>query len=171
MIQITYESLNPQPATASEQQRRGPQPATASVRRDSNGAVVTFLGTTRRTSMGKTVLYLEYEGYVPMAMKKLREIAESRLNGPTSGTIQDISILHRIGRLEIEDNGYQPGGGGSVAGGHIGRKPSRPAATWWTGSRRRCPSGRRKSSRMGKSGWGSPQRVDAVPRGDCRSRD
>ena len=87
MIQITYESLNPQPATAS-------------VRRDSNGAVVTFLGTTRRTSMGKTVLYLEYEGYVPMAMKKLREIADEVSD---KWPIQDISILHRIGRLEIED--------------------------------------------------------------------
>ena len=87
MIQITYESLNPRPATAS-------------VRRDSNGAVVTFLGTTRRTSMGKTVLYLEYEGYVPMALKKLREIADEVSD---KWPIQDISILHRIGRLEIED--------------------------------------------------------------------
>ena len=78
----------------------GPQPATASVRRDSNGAVVTFLGTTRRTSMDKTVLYLEYEGYVPMALKKLREIADEVAQ---RWPIQDISILHRIGRLEIED--------------------------------------------------------------------
>ena len=83
MIEITHTSpLNPQPATAS-------------VRRDSNGAVVTFLGTTRRTSMGKTVLYLEYEGYVPMALKKLREIADEVSD---KWPIQDISILHRIGR-------------------------------------------------------------------------
>ena len=87
MIEITHEPLNPQPATAS-------------VRRDSNGAVVTFLGTTRRTSMDKTVLYLEYEGYVPMALKKLREIADEVAQ---RWPIQDISILHRIGRLEIED--------------------------------------------------------------------
>ena len=87
MIEITHDPLDPQPATAS-------------VRRDSNGAVVTFLGTTRRTSMGKTVLYLEYEGYVPMAMKKLREIADEVSD---KWPIQDISILHRIGRLEIED--------------------------------------------------------------------
>ena len=87
MIEITHEPLDPQPATAS-------------VRRDSNGAVVTFLGTTRRTSMDKTVLYLEYEGYVPMALKKLREIADEVAQ---KWPIQDISILHRIGRLEIED--------------------------------------------------------------------
>ena len=87
MIEITHDPLDPQPATAS-------------VRRDSNGAVVTFLGTTRRTSMDKTVLYLEYEGYVPMALKKLREIADEVAQ---KWPIQDVSILHRIGRLEIED--------------------------------------------------------------------
>ena len=58
MIEITRNALDPQPITASG-------------RRDSNGAVVTFLGTTRRTSEGKTVLYLEYEAYEPMALKKL----------------------------------------------------------------------------------------------------
>ena len=77
-----------------------PQEVTALVRKNSNGAVVTFLGTTRRTSMGKNVLYLEYEGYVPMALKKLREIADEVSD---KWPIQDISILHRIGRLEIED--------------------------------------------------------------------
>jgi len=56
MIEITRNALDPQPITAS-------------VRRDSNGAVVTFLGTTRRTSEGKTVLYLEYEAYEPMARR------------------------------------------------------------------------------------------------------
>ena len=87
MIEITDKAIDPQPVTAS-------------VRRDSNGAVVTFLGTTRRTSMGKTVLYLEYEGYTPMALKKLREIADEVAR---KWPIQDVSIVHRIGRLEIED--------------------------------------------------------------------
>ena len=87
MIEITHKPLDPQPATAS-------------VRRDSNGAVVTFLGTTRRTSMGKAVLYLEYEAYGPMALKKLREIADEVAQ---KWPIQDVSIVHRIGRLEIED--------------------------------------------------------------------
>ncbi len=77
-----------------------PQPVTASVRRDSNGAVVTFLGTTRRTSMGKTVLHLEYEAYRPMALRKLREIADEIVS---KWRIEDVSIVHRIGRLEIED--------------------------------------------------------------------
>ena len=87
MIEITDKAIDPRPITAS-------------VRRDSNGAVVTFLGTTRRTSMGKTVLHLEYEAYRPMALRKLREIAAEVTE---KWPIQDVSIYHRIGRLEIED--------------------------------------------------------------------
>ena len=87
MIEITDKAIDPRPVTAS-------------VRRDSNGAVVTFLGTTRRTSMGKTVLHLEYEAYRPMALRKLREIADEIVQ---KWRIEDVSIVHRIGRLEIED--------------------------------------------------------------------
>ncbi len=75
-------------------------PVTASVRRDSNGAVVTFLGATRRTSEGKEVLYLEYEAYEPMARKKLEEIRREVME---KWSLQDVAIAHRFGRLEIED--------------------------------------------------------------------
>jgi molybdopterin synthase catalytic subunit len=77
-----------------------PGPITDSVRRDSNGAVVTFLGATRRTSEGKEVLYLEYEAYEPMARKKLEE---TRHEVVTTWGIQDVAIAHRFGRLEIEE--------------------------------------------------------------------
>ena len=87
MIEITHRALDPQPITAS-------------VRRDSNGAVVTFLGATRRDSMGKGVLYLEYEAYEPMALKKLSEIAAEVTQ---KWGVQDLDIFHRVGRLEIED--------------------------------------------------------------------
>ena len=87
MIEITHSALDPQPITAA-------------VRRDSNGAVVTFLGATRRNSMGKSVLYLEYEAYEPMALKKLSEIADEVTE---KWGIEDVAIVHRIGRLEIED--------------------------------------------------------------------
>ena len=87
MIQITRQKLDPQPMTAS-------------VRRDSNGAVVTFLGTTRRTSQGKTVLYLEYEAYEPMVLKELERIT---LEVASKWGIEDVAIAHRMGRLEIED--------------------------------------------------------------------
>ena len=71
-----------------------------SVRNDSNGAVVTFVGITRRISEGKMVLYLEYEGYEVMATKKLEEISEEiKIQWP----MVEVSISHRLGRLEIEE--------------------------------------------------------------------
>ncbi len=36
------------------------------------GAVSTFIGTTRNSFDGKAVLKLEYEAYVPMAVKKIK---------------------------------------------------------------------------------------------------
>ena len=63
MIEITREPLDPEAITAK-------------VRHDSNGAVVTFLGTTRDSTAGRRVLRLEYEAYRPMADNKLAQIVE-----------------------------------------------------------------------------------------------
>ena len=85
MIEITSDPLDPESITAK-------------VRRDTNGAVVTFLGTTRRFTAEREVVHLEYEAYRPMADRKLAEIAdEMRERWP----VQDIAIAHRLGRLEI----------------------------------------------------------------------
>ncbi len=87
MIQITHEPLDPEAITAR-------------VRRDSSGAVVTFLGTTRSYTGDRKVLHLEYEAYQPMADKKLAEVArELRERWPVEG----VAIAHRLGRLEIGD--------------------------------------------------------------------
>ena len=84
MIQITHSPLDPDALTAA-------------VRRDGNGAVVTFLGTTRISSGDRKVLRLEYEAYRPMADEKLAEIAdEMRRRWPVA-----VAIAHRLGRLEI----------------------------------------------------------------------
>ena len=87
MIELTRQVLNPDPITAS-------------VRQDTNGAVVTFLGITRRTSQDKRVLYLEYEAYEPMALKKLEKVRQEVIN---KWGLQDVAIAHRFGRLEIEE--------------------------------------------------------------------
>jgi molybdopterin synthase catalytic subunit len=61
------------------------------------GAVVLFVGTVRDNALGQRVLYLEYEGYQPLAEKELRHIAteaESRWEVA-------VAIAHRLGRLEI----------------------------------------------------------------------
>ena len=63
MIVITHEELSPDQFTRL-------------VRRDTNGAVVTFLGTTRDTFEGRKVIRLEYEAYEEMAYKKLEEIRQ-----------------------------------------------------------------------------------------------
>ena len=63
-----------------------------------DGAVVGFEGIVRDHSAGRRTLYLEYEGYEPMALLKLRELEEEmRRRFPVDG----IALVHRLGRLEI----------------------------------------------------------------------
>lgn len=69
------------------------------VQRDA-GAITTFIGTVRETTKGRKTLYLKYEAYESMAVKKLeqigREIGE-RWEGAK------VAISHRVGRLDITD--------------------------------------------------------------------
>ena len=85
MIVITYEELHPDQFTSL-------------VRRDSNGAVVTFLGATRDTFDGKRVTRLEYEAYEEMAYRKLEEIRQ-QLRAEFG--VEDVAIGHRIGVVDI----------------------------------------------------------------------
>lgn len=63
-----------------------------------NGAVVTFQGVVRDNSRGRTVSYLEYDAYAPMATKVMTQIAgEIKAKWP----VTDVGIWHRIGHLEI----------------------------------------------------------------------
>ena len=75
-----------------------PERITDQVRKDSNGAVVTFLGTTRDDFEGKRVLKLEYEAYEEMAYKKLEEI---RQEIRAEFGVDDVAISHRIGPVDI----------------------------------------------------------------------
>jgi molybdopterin synthase catalytic subunit len=68
------------------------------VRKDADGAIVTFIGTVRDNAEGKRVRYLEYEAYAEMAEKKLNEICRE-IN--RRWKINDIGIMHRVGRLEV----------------------------------------------------------------------
>lgn len=85
MIQLTYQQLDSEKTTAL-------------VRKDSNGAVVTFLGTTRDSFEGRQVITLEYEAFEEMAVKKLEEIREEL---KAEFQIEDIAIAHRIGAVPI----------------------------------------------------------------------
>jgi molybdopterin synthase catalytic subunit len=62
------------------------------------GGIATFLGSVRIENEGKRVLAVEYQAYVPMAEKLLREIGQEARRG--HGDLR-ISLVHRIGRLEI----------------------------------------------------------------------
>jgi molybdopterin converting factor subunit 1 len=63
-----------------------------------DGAVVVFEGIVRNHLGGRRTLYLEYEAYEPMAVRKMEEIGqEARNNFP----IDRIGIMHRLGRIQI----------------------------------------------------------------------
>ncbi len=76
------------------------QPVIDRVRKNSHGAVVTFVGTVRDNSEGKGVLYLEYEAYREMAEKNLKGISAEIHN---RWRISDLGIVHRVGRIEVGD--------------------------------------------------------------------
>ena len=68
------------------------------VRKDCHGAVVSFCGVVRNHANGKRTRYLIYEAYEEMAEKQMAEIGcavKAKWN------IEDIAIVHRVGRLEI----------------------------------------------------------------------
>ena len=69
-----------------------------SVRQETNGAVITFQGTTRLYTRDKRVVSLEYEAYQEMAEKKMEEIAQEVRQ---RWDLEDIALYHRIGHLEI----------------------------------------------------------------------
>ena len=85
MIELTQDTLDPEKVTAK-------------VRRDTNGAVVTFLGVTRDNFEGKTVLSLEYEAFDEMALKKLEEVRQELM---AEFGLEQIAISHRIGTVGI----------------------------------------------------------------------
>jgi molybdopterin synthase catalytic subunit len=62
------------------------------------GAVVLFLGTTRRVTNGRETESLDYECFAEMARAKLAELeAEARRRWP----LVECAIVHRLGHLEI----------------------------------------------------------------------
>jgi molybdopterin synthase catalytic subunit len=63
-----------------------------------DGALVIFEGTVRNHAQGRRTLFLEYEAYEPMAIRKLEEIGREVKE---KFAIHRIGIVHRIGRLEI----------------------------------------------------------------------
>ena len=63
-----------------------------------DGAVVAFLGLVRNQNLGRSVRYLEYEAYEPLALRTFARIADEVRDRWPGGRL---AVHHRIGRLEI----------------------------------------------------------------------
>ncbi|MGA7235970.1 MAG: molybdenum cofactor biosynthesis protein MoaE [Bryobacteraceae bacterium] len=71
---------------------------TARLQTGAEGAVVTFEGTVRNNTKGRSTLCLDYDCYEPMAIKMMaqigREIAESH-------AVERVAMVHRLGRMLV----------------------------------------------------------------------
>ena len=65
------------------------------------GGITIFLGTGREMSKGENIASLNFEHYPQMAEKKLAEIREK---GIADFGLIDMSIIHRVGHIEIGEN-------------------------------------------------------------------
>ena len=63
-----------------------------------DGAVATFTGLVRNHNQGRTVHFLEYEAYEPLAVRALERIINEALE---AWPAIRMGMHHRIGRLEI----------------------------------------------------------------------
>jgi molybdopterin synthase catalytic subunit len=72
--------------------------AAAEAASDEAGAVATFVGTVRRSSRGRDVLYLEYEAFAEMAEPMLAQLADELI---AKHDLCKVAIHHRVGRVEI----------------------------------------------------------------------
>jgi molybdopterin synthase catalytic subunit len=72
--------------------------AAAEVATDEAGAIATFVGTVRRSSRGRDVLYLEYEAFAEMAEPMLSQLADELV---AKHGLCKVAIHHRVGRVEI----------------------------------------------------------------------
>jgi molybdopterin converting factor subunit 1 len=66
-----------------------------------SGAVVIFDGVARNNTKGRATLHLEYEGYEPMAIRTMEQIAREIHE---RWAINRVGIVHRLGRIEITES-------------------------------------------------------------------
>jgi molybdopterin synthase catalytic subunit len=71
------------------------------IQRPEDGATVVFDGIVRNHSRGRRTLYLDYEAYEEMAVKKMEELAQQALE---QFKVRDVALVHRLGRLEIGES-------------------------------------------------------------------
>ncbi len=72
--------------------------AVEEVKRHDAGAIATFVGTTRKRSRERDVLYLEYEAYEGMAEQVMEQLADELKR---RHDLCEVAIHHRVGRVDI----------------------------------------------------------------------
>ena len=77
-----------------------PEQVIDTVKTDSSGCVVTYVGLIREYSRGKPVFSVEYQDPKANAKNTLQEIASE---AGQKWQINDIAIAHRIGKLKVGD--------------------------------------------------------------------
>lgn len=85
MINLTYDPLNFEHIVAS-------------VETPEAGGINVFIGMTRNHAQGRSVLWLEYEAFEPMALTMLERIGQQARD---QWSVRSISIVHRLGRVNI----------------------------------------------------------------------
>jgi molybdopterin synthase catalytic subunit len=98
------------------------EPLVRYVTTEVDGAVVTFLGITRDHNDGRTVEYLEYEAYRPMADEQIHVIMDEMQQKWQLGRI---AVAHRTGRVDIGETSMV------VAVGAAHRRPAFEAALYF----------------------------------------
>jgi len=63
-----------------------------------DGAIVIFAGIVRNNTQARKTLFLEYQGYEPMALREMRAIGSAVKR---RFAINKVGLVHRLGRLEI----------------------------------------------------------------------
>lgn len=65
---------------------------------DGSGGLVVFIGNVRNKTKDKSVEFLDFESYEPMALKEMQKIAEEAIS---RWNLHDMVIHHRIGKVPI----------------------------------------------------------------------
>jgi molybdopterin synthase catalytic subunit/molybdopterin converting factor small subunit len=79
-------------------ERIDPDAVAGRLKRPADGAAVIFDGVVRDNTRGRRTLYLDYEAYEAMALKQMESLA---VEARTRFEVRGVSIVHRLGRLEI----------------------------------------------------------------------
>jgi molybdopterin synthase catalytic subunit len=120
----------------------------AEVASPGNGAAVLFVGTVRDVNLGRPVTGMEYAAYRAMAERELRAVAAE---ASERFQVDEISVVHRIGVLEIGDASV------AIAVGHPHRGEAFDAARQIIEElKRRVPIWKREHYTDGTREWVDP---------------